>query len=412
MDVSFYSTHETVKIEYNDLNYEDSGGQGIIYSWNHRNKKYAIKVIPNDGDMARRLREIYWRIKSAGYLFCWDKIPGMDNGRLREYLNLNICDDWIRIAQIKKIDEGRTIILYTKKKSISLSFDGGKIETNLTIEGIRYKELIVRKEKGRLNIYKKTDMQPAILKHRLLPVGQGKATAMEFSLRTAREVFLFVFNWVDGISLHEYIVIEKPDVYNRWQIAKKVIDAFEFFEKRGIVHGDLYPDNFMVNNDYIYLIDMEGAGLYSTQGDWEWSPIVSGKFYPGFAKAPEYEKPDKYTQRWDSVLLLFYILHPRISPFFFLKRMDKKVMEEFNDKINKTVLIWPPLGIETMNQEYLNQNDVACIKNIRDEFKNYKHKEVNLGERIVQLLFSTFVHGFSVPKNRPHFDQIKMRLGL
>ena len=43
------------------------------------------------------------------YLFGWDNIQGNDNGRLIEFLNRHFAIEWVKSAEIEKIDGDRAI---------------------------------------------------------------------------------------------------------------------------------------------------------------------------------------------------------------------------------------------------------------------------------------------------------------
>jgi len=86
-------------------------------------------------------------------LFSWGKIPGNDNVRLIEYLNRHFTIEWVKTAEIEKIDGGRTIKVSTGNKSLSLSLNDEKTKVNLKIDNNRTYEFIAKKENSMLNIY-------------------------------------------------------------------------------------------------------------------------------------------------------------------------------------------------------------------------------------------------------------------
>ncbi|MCX9027942.1 MAG: hypothetical protein OIN86_07145 [Candidatus Methanoperedens sp.] len=99
---------------------------------------------------------IYWATNFAintKYLFGWDKIPGNDNGRLREYLEQNYGIDWVKTANISKINDNRTIIVSTENNSISLEINKEKTKINSKNDSIIASEFIVRTENGNVNVY-------------------------------------------------------------------------------------------------------------------------------------------------------------------------------------------------------------------------------------------------------------------
>lgn len=86
-------------------------------------------------------------------MFCWDKIPGNDNGRLREFLRQNFDIDWVKTANIEKFDDGKTIRVSIGKNSLSLRLNDEKSRVNLKIDNVRTDEFIARMKSGKLNIY-------------------------------------------------------------------------------------------------------------------------------------------------------------------------------------------------------------------------------------------------------------------
>jgi chaperonin cofactor prefoldin len=108
---------------------------------------------------------------SETYLFCWNEIPGNDNGascahpdawvctgmemdiiRLKEFLSQKYGIDWVKTAKIEKIDDGKTIQLSNEQNSISLKLNTEKTEVNLKIDNGRNDKFIAEIRNGKLNI--------------------------------------------------------------------------------------------------------------------------------------------------------------------------------------------------------------------------------------------------------------------
>ncbi len=88
------------------------------------------------------------------FIFSWDEIHGNDKERLIEFLVKKYCIDWVKKAKIEKIDNGRTIKLYSENNSLSLSLNNEKTRVNLKIDdGGRIDEFAATTENGKLNIY-------------------------------------------------------------------------------------------------------------------------------------------------------------------------------------------------------------------------------------------------------------------
>lgn len=105
------------------------------------------------------------------YLFCWDKIPGSDDARLKEFIKKDFGKDWVTTAKIEKTEGGRTIRVFTGKNSILLRLNDEKTRVNLRIDDGNFDKFIVRTENGKLEIYESTEGQ-------LLKKGTGVYTEL------------------------------------------------------------------------------------------------------------------------------------------------------------------------------------------------------------------------------------------
>jgi len=105
--------------------------------------------------------ELYSNLKNY-YLFCWDEIPGNDDRKLKNFLNQNYGIECENNAEIKKIKDDsddrndETIeISMTKNISHLLELNNENTKVNLKIHDGRSDEFIVKKIKGKRNVYKK-----------------------------------------------------------------------------------------------------------------------------------------------------------------------------------------------------------------------------------------------------------------
>jgi len=87
------------------------------------------------------------------YLFCWDEIPENDSKKLIDFLKKNYGIDRVKTDKIKKIEDDKTIILSVEKKYPSLSLNNEKTKINLKIDRFRNDELLAKSENGKLKIY-------------------------------------------------------------------------------------------------------------------------------------------------------------------------------------------------------------------------------------------------------------------
>ena len=89
-------------------------------------------------------------------MFSWDKIPGNDNGRLIKFLNRHFAIEWVKTAEIEKIDGGRAIKVSIGNNFISLRLNDEKTKVYLKTDDGRTYEFIAKTENSQLNIYKKS----------------------------------------------------------------------------------------------------------------------------------------------------------------------------------------------------------------------------------------------------------------
>jgi hypothetical protein len=87
------------------------------------------------------------------YLFSWNEIPGNDSWRLTDFLKSNYDVDWVKTAEIAKIDNIKTIMITAGKNSLSLNLNNENTELNLIIDNGKPDKFIVKTENGKLNIY-------------------------------------------------------------------------------------------------------------------------------------------------------------------------------------------------------------------------------------------------------------------
>jgi len=137
--------------------------------------KYDYKEYLKDGDVDIKLRKVFeeqqpltdtarifkkdekhWHLINykEDYLFSLDEISGNDSEKLIEFLKQKFGIDWVKKAKIEKIDYCKTIRVTAGKNFLSLRLNNEGTKKNKEIDDGRIDELIVKKDNGRLNIYK------------------------------------------------------------------------------------------------------------------------------------------------------------------------------------------------------------------------------------------------------------------
>lgn len=85
-------------------------------------------------------------------LFIWNEIPGSDNAKLISFLNQTYNSDWIKTAEIERIDE-KTIKVFNGTNLILLRLNDDRTIVNLTINDGRFEEFDVQKGNHKISIY-------------------------------------------------------------------------------------------------------------------------------------------------------------------------------------------------------------------------------------------------------------------
>lgn len=87
-------------------------------------------------------------------LFSWDDVPGSDSWRCVRYLMDEHDIGWAKSAEIHKSNDGKTISILEDKISAEIIIDEMVEKAILKVSDGRIYNLRVRKENGKLNIYK------------------------------------------------------------------------------------------------------------------------------------------------------------------------------------------------------------------------------------------------------------------
>jgi len=88
------------------------------------------------------------------FLFRWDKVPGTDSDRLIEYLKEKYNVDWVKIAKIYPIDNGRSIKIFTSQNNLSLELNSEKTKVELKINDFKIDEFLAHHKNKETRIYK------------------------------------------------------------------------------------------------------------------------------------------------------------------------------------------------------------------------------------------------------------------
>lgn len=116
-------------------------------------------------------------------MFSWDNVPGSDSERLLRLLRDSFYIDWAargKYAEIRKSDDGKTIRISKDENSAEIEFDEKKEKATLKISCWRTHDLKVKKENGKLNVYK-TEIKDAELNELYSRMTRYSSNLMRFS---------------------------------------------------------------------------------------------------------------------------------------------------------------------------------------------------------------------------------------
>jgi len=255
-----------------------------------------------------------------------------------------------------------------------------------------------------------------------IPVAQGYCDGKDLDNPPDFNCFyLLVFNYMEGETLKESLpeLIDKTKIIDfqlRKKIALQIIDILIFFQNEGIVHGDLYNDNFMIDkNSNVFVIDLTSCGFYdiTKRNDderWIWKPAVYGKD-TGAPIPPELDSikpcPTLNSDKWNGLILIWWILTGTLHPFLFLKQnCETKVLNELYNAIdlNYFPLLWAPKLKNNIKSKYFNNQSFNEFQKFFDAI----FKKDTAGFSIFgSVLFETFILGFHKPERRTNFQTVK-----
>lgn len=77
---------------------------------------------------------------------------------------------------------------------------------------------------------------------------------------------LMIMEWREGISLERYITSLLSDAKGLLNLAGQWVDMFDHLRTLDIAHGDIHPDNVIVHDGQLYLIDYDAVYIPSLEG--------------------------------------------------------------------------------------------------------------------------------------------------
>jgi serine/threonine protein kinase len=313
----------------------------------------------------------------------------------------------INISKLEPFEErSKVLYLYTSgnERYIIKVFTGVE-ERDIVRRVNAIKDTLMRQQKYSGPI-------PEGISRRGIPIksGWGYAKAFGFTNTNNSIIPLLVFNYVDGKTLWRYIREDSQILdEKRKNIARQLLTILIYLQDAGIVHNDLYPDNFIISKEKgreekVYILDLESAGiLHKSRKTWLWEPLTLGKGHYMFCPPPEIEKRGEtsiFSDRWVGTYLIFWTLCG-FHPIPFLNRIDETALDSLYSATDKKEITWPPRLKEKIPYE---RKDYPI-----DKFKKFMDKYFG-HTNFPRILFYTYIIGYKDYTRRPGFREVKESL--
>ena len=130
----------------------------------------------------------------SGPLFSWNNVPEDDTERIMNFLKMEHRIDWAGNAKVDKHDDDKTIRLFKDENSAEIIIDDKEEKATLKITDCRTHELKVKKENGKLNIYK--ELEDAVKEVASSPSTVGEAAEV-------KKRYFFSWNSVSGVDVEK-----------------------------------------------------------------------------------------------------------------------------------------------------------------------------------------------------------------
>ncbi|ODS41413.1 MAG: type III-B CRISPR module RAMP protein Cmr6 [Candidatus Altiarchaeales archaeon WOR_SM1_79] len=120
---------------------------GFMFDWTS-----GLPIIPGSsikGDALKIAKLTYDK-----FLFNWNDVPGKDNERIRKYLKDDLNIKWVENAKIEKNNDSKDIIITRGNNSAIFKLNEEKNNVILKIIGGETHEYSLKKEEGKISIYR------------------------------------------------------------------------------------------------------------------------------------------------------------------------------------------------------------------------------------------------------------------
>ncbi len=129
-------------------------------------------------------------IKHRKCLFSWDDVPGTDSERLKRCLKYDYDIGWAKSAEIRKSGDSKTIFISVADKiPAEIMIDETGEKATLKISDDRTRSLCVKKENGKVNIYKCLNKN-----YREIKINLGRTYDLILLVIFATNIFLLLYS--------------------------------------------------------------------------------------------------------------------------------------------------------------------------------------------------------------------------
>jgi len=149
---AYRGTATTSRLSFTAPDYATNGSEILL--------DYGTEMLHSDGsrepspEQINIIPEKKHLVLDRMFLFTWDDIPGKDSGKLIDYLErMYFLLDWLKTAKIEKLDNNRTIRVFTENDSILLKLNDNKTGVDLRTGIYAPEKLSAVSDNGKLHIY-------------------------------------------------------------------------------------------------------------------------------------------------------------------------------------------------------------------------------------------------------------------
>ncbi len=149
-----------------------------------------------------------------------------------------------------------------------------------------------------------------------------------------------VMEYLDGITLNDFLKTNDLDIDSCIDITQKVCSALSEIHSQNIIHRDVSPDNiFLCMNDTVKLIDF-GAARFSADEERKMTIILK----PGYAPPEQYDSVNQQGP-WTDIYALgatLYLMLTKVKP-------DESTNRKINDKVKAPRELVPEISEQISN---------------------------------------------------------------